>query len=114
MRRWMLAALIAVGVVVAAGLAGAVALGLVTLERHMDCGVGLCGHCQLGPLLLCRDGPVVASGPKRPPFGSCEVTSGPSWMSGAVIVTSRRSVESGGTGCRCTTPVSMCLWTSAA
>ena len=25
----------------------------------MQCGIGLCGHCQLGPLLLCRDGPVV-------------------------------------------------------
>jgi hypothetical protein len=25
----------------------------------MQCGTGLCGHCQLGPLLLCRDGPVV-------------------------------------------------------
>ena len=25
----------------------------------MKCGIGLCGHCQLGPLLLCRDGPVV-------------------------------------------------------
>ena len=24
----------------------------------MDCGVGLCGHCQLGPTLICRDGPV--------------------------------------------------------
>lgn len=36
----------------------------VSLERAMQCGVGLCGHCQLGPLLLCRDGPVVAlSGP---------------------------------------------------
>jgi NAD(P)H-flavin reductase len=31
----------------------------VSLERHMQCGVGMCGHCQLGPLLLCRDGPVV-------------------------------------------------------
>jgi NAD(P)H-flavin reductase len=31
----------------------------VSLERNMRCGVGLCGHCQLGPLLLCRDGPVV-------------------------------------------------------
>jgi anaerobic sulfite reductase subunit B len=29
-----------------------------SLERNMRCGVGLCGHCQLGPLLLCRDGPV--------------------------------------------------------
>lgn len=31
----------------------------VSLERHMQCGVGLCGHCQLGPHLLCRDGPVL-------------------------------------------------------
>jgi anaerobic sulfite reductase subunit B len=31
----------------------------VSLERHMRCGVVQCGHCQLGPLLLCRDGPVV-------------------------------------------------------
>jgi NAD(P)H-flavin reductase len=29
-----------------------------SMERHMDCGVGLCGHCQLGPTLVCRDGPV--------------------------------------------------------
>ena len=29
-----------------------------TLERHMDCGVGLCGHCQLGGRFVCRDGPV--------------------------------------------------------
>jgi NAD(P)H-flavin reductase len=32
----------------------------VSLERNMQCGVGWCGHCQLGPLLVCRDGPVVA------------------------------------------------------
>ena len=31
----------------------------VSLERNMQCGIGMCGHCQLGPLLLCRDGPVV-------------------------------------------------------
>ncbi|MFI9415397.1 FAD/NAD(P)-binding protein [Nocardia gamkensis] len=30
-----------------------------SLERNMQCGVARCGHCQLGPLLLCRDGPVV-------------------------------------------------------
>ena len=30
----------------------------VSLERNMKCGVGLCGHCQLGPVLVCRDGPV--------------------------------------------------------
>lgn len=31
----------------------------ISLERNMRCGVGWCGHCQLGPLLLCRDGAVV-------------------------------------------------------
>ncbi|CRK51228.1 Oxidoreductase [Rhodococcus sp. RD6.2] len=31
----------------------------VSLERNMQCGTALCGHCQLGELLLCRDGPVV-------------------------------------------------------
>lgn len=31
----------------------------VSLERNMACGMGLCGHCQLGELLMCRDGPVV-------------------------------------------------------
>ena len=29
-----------------------------SMERHMECGVGLCGHCQLGPALICRDGAV--------------------------------------------------------
>lgn len=31
----------------------------VTMERNMKCGVGLCGHCQFGPLFLCKDGPVL-------------------------------------------------------
>ena len=30
----------------------------VSLERNMQCAVGWCGHCQLGPELTCRDGPV--------------------------------------------------------
>ena len=30
----------------------------VSLERSMKCGVGLCGHCQLGGTFLCKDGPV--------------------------------------------------------
>jgi len=30
----------------------------VSLERNMHCGIGLCGHCQLGGSLICRDGPV--------------------------------------------------------
>lgn len=34
----------------------------VSLERNMQCGVGWCGHCQLGPLLVCSDGPIVPYG----------------------------------------------------
>jgi len=30
----------------------------VSLERNMKCGIGLCGHCQLGPKFVCKDGPV--------------------------------------------------------
>lgn len=30
----------------------------VSIERNMQCGIGHCGHCQLGPTLICRDGPV--------------------------------------------------------
>ncbi len=30
----------------------------VSMERNMKCGIGWCGHCQLGPHLICRDGPV--------------------------------------------------------
>jgi NAD(P)H-flavin reductase len=30
----------------------------ISMERTMRCGIGLCGHCQLGPTLICRDGPV--------------------------------------------------------
>ncbi len=29
-----------------------------SMERNMQCAVALCGHCQLGPFLVCRDGPV--------------------------------------------------------
>jgi NAD(P)H-flavin reductase len=28
------------------------------MERNMKCGIGLCGHCQLGPFFVCKDGPV--------------------------------------------------------
>jgi anaerobic sulfite reductase subunit B len=35
----------------------------VSLERSMQCGVALCGHCQLGPFLVCRDGAVVPWAP---------------------------------------------------
>ena len=30
-----------------------------SMERNMQCGIGHCGHCQLGPWILCRDGPVL-------------------------------------------------------
>ena len=30
----------------------------VSLERHMKCGVGKCGHCQIGGYYVCQDGPV--------------------------------------------------------
>ena len=29
-----------------------------SMERNMQCGIAHCGHCQLGPTLVCRDGPV--------------------------------------------------------
>jgi len=29
-----------------------------SLERRMKCGVGQCGHCQIGPKYVCRNGPV--------------------------------------------------------
>lgn len=31
---------------------------IVSLERHMKCGVGKCGHCQINNLYCCLDGPV--------------------------------------------------------
>lgn len=30
-----------------------------SVERSMKCGIGLCGHCQLGPTFPCKDGPVM-------------------------------------------------------
>jgi NAD(P)H-flavin reductase len=45
----------------------------VSLERNMQCGIGLCGHCQLGPLLLCRDGPVVDYTTAAPLFRAKEL-----------------------------------------
>jgi NAD(P)H-flavin reductase len=29
-----------------------------SMERNMKCAIGLCGHCQFGPVFICRDGPV--------------------------------------------------------
>ena len=30
----------------------------VSLERNMKCAIGHCGHCQLGPHFICKNGPV--------------------------------------------------------
>jgi NAD(P)H-flavin reductase len=30
----------------------------ISMERNMRCGTGFCGHCQLGPTFVCKDGPV--------------------------------------------------------
>jgi NAD(P)H-flavin reductase len=37
-----------------------------SLERSMKCAVGLCGHCQLRELFICRDGPVLPLGRVAP------------------------------------------------
>ncbi|HTP42185.1 MAG TPA: Ni/Fe hydrogenase subunit gamma, partial [Nitrospiria bacterium] len=31
----------------------------VSMERNMKCAVGFCGHCQYGPLFICKEGPVL-------------------------------------------------------
>lgn len=31
---------------------------ITTLERHMKCGVGICGHCYYEEKMICTDGPV--------------------------------------------------------
>jgi NAD(P)H-flavin reductase len=30
----------------------------ISMERNMKCGLGVCGHCQLGGVFVCKDGPV--------------------------------------------------------
>lgn len=34
---------------------------ITTLEAHMKCGVGKCGHCYAGPKYICTDGPVFSN-----------------------------------------------------
>jgi len=40
-----------------------------SMERNMQCAVGLCGHCQYGHLFVCRDGPVFGYPEVAPYFG---------------------------------------------
>lgn len=36
-----------------------------SLERRMRCGIAQCGHCQLGPKFVCKDGPVFKRARKK-------------------------------------------------
>ncbi|MEO1765808.1 FAD/NAD(P)-binding protein [Thiobacter aerophilum] len=40
-----------------------------SLERNMQCGIGHCGHCQIGGQFVCRDGPVFNFAQVRSWFG---------------------------------------------
>jgi len=40
----------------------------VSLERNMKCGQGSCGHCQLGPYFICKDGPIFRFNALQPFF----------------------------------------------
>jgi NAD(P)H-flavin reductase len=40
----------------------------VSMERSMACGMGLCGHCQVGPYFVCKDGPVFSFRQVEPYF----------------------------------------------
>lgn len=42
-----------------------------SMERNMSCAMGFCGHCQLGPAFVCKDGPVF-SHPQMDPYLSLE------------------------------------------
>jgi NAD(P)H-flavin reductase len=37
-----------------------------SMERTMKCAVGFCGHCQMGPTFICKDGPVYPLSVMRP------------------------------------------------
>jgi NAD(P)H-flavin reductase len=39
----------------------------------MKCGIGLCGHCQYGPVFTCKDGPVFTYDRIAPLLGKAEV-----------------------------------------
>ncbi len=44
-----------------------------SMERNMKCGIGLCGHCQLGPFFICKDGPVFPYDRVKRLFGKAEI-----------------------------------------
>jgi NAD(P)H-flavin reductase len=44
-----------------------------SMERNMKCAVGFCGHCQLGPVFVCRDGPTFRYDRVRPMLSVKEI-----------------------------------------
>jgi NAD(P)H-flavin reductase len=44
-----------------------------SMERNMKCAVGFCGHCQLGPVFVCRDGPAFRYDRVRPMLSVKEI-----------------------------------------
>jgi NAD(P)H-flavin reductase len=44
-----------------------------SLERNMKCGIGHCGHCQCGPVFVCKDGPVFPYDRIRPLLARAEL-----------------------------------------
>jgi NAD(P)H-flavin reductase len=44
----------------------------VSMERNMKCAIGFCGHCQLGPAFICKQGPVFRFSAIEPFFGKEE------------------------------------------
>jgi len=45
----------------------------ISMERNMKCGIGLCGHCQLGASFVCKDGPVYRLDKMRSVFSRREM-----------------------------------------
>lgn len=41
----------------------------VSMERNMKCAIGFCGHCQLGPVFICKQGPIFRFSQIEPFFG---------------------------------------------
>lgn len=45
----------------------------ISMERNMKCGIGVCGHCQLGPTFVCKNGPVFSFESMKNLFGKKEI-----------------------------------------
>lgn len=45
----------------------------ISMERNMKCAIGFCGHCQYGPMFICKDGPVIRLDCIEPLFAKAEI-----------------------------------------